>query len=76
MSVAALLPPPTSWPSARAAQSRHLGVPDVMLRAERDRFLDDWTIQDLEKGPESEGSYSAASGGGELVKALLAPRLG
>ena len=30
-------------------KTRHLGVPEVMLRDERDRFLDDWTIQRLEK---------------------------
>ena len=56
-------------------KSRHLGVPDVMLRAERDRFLDDWTIQDLEKALKVK-VHILPSGGGELVKALLAPRLG
>ncbi|EJX00713.1 protein containing DUF512 [gut metagenome] len=30
-------------------KSKVLGVPEVMLRAEKDRFLDDWTLEDLEK---------------------------
>lgn len=55
-------------------KSRHLGVPDVMLRAERDKFLDDWTVQDLEKALGVK-VHILPSGGGELVKALLAPRL-
>lgn len=55
-------------------KSRHLGVPEVMLRAEKDLFLDNWSVQDLEKALGVK-VHILPSAGGELAKALLAPRL-
>lgn len=55
-------------------KSRHLGVPEVMLRDEKDRFLDDWTIQKLEKALGVK-VHILPCGGGALAETLLAPRL-
>ena len=55
-------------------QSRHLGVPEVMLRDEKDRFLDDWTIPQLEKELGVK-VHILPAGGGALAETLLAARL-
>ncbi len=51
-------------------KSKVLGVPEVMLRTERDRFLDDWTLEDLEKELNVKVRILPA-GGGDLVRNLL-----
>ena len=55
-------------------KSRHLGIPEVMLRDEKDRFLDDWTIPRLEKALGVK-VHLLPCGGGALVRALLGFRL-
>ena len=55
-------------------KSRHLGIPEVMLRDEKDRFLDDWTIPRLEKALGIK-VHLLPCGGGALVRALLGFRL-
>lgn len=55
-------------------KSRHLGVPEVMLRDEKDRFLDDWTIPRLEKALGVK-VHLLPCGGGALARALLGFRL-
>ena len=51
-------------------KSGHLGIPEVMLRAERDLFLDDWSIEDLEKALKVK-VHILPGDGGELVHRLL-----
>ena len=53
--------------------SKTLGVPEVMLRAEKDLFLDDWSIQDLEKELGVEVKVLPGSGK-DLVQALMENR--
>ena len=55
-------------------KSKHLGVPEVMLRDEKDLFLDSKSIADLEHALGVK-VHILPSGGGDLVRALLAPKL-
>ena len=51
-------------------KSKHLGVPEVMLRDEKDLFLDSKSIQDLEQELGVK-VHILPNGGGDLVKKLL-----
>lgn len=51
-------------------KSKHLGVPEVMLRDEKDLFLDSKSIQDLEQELGVK-VHVLPNGGGDLVKKLL-----
>lgn len=55
-------------------KSKHLGVPEVMLRDEKDLFLDSKSIADLENALGVK-VHILPSGGGDLVRTLLAPKL-
>ncbi|MDY4167062.1 MAG: DUF512 domain-containing protein [Fournierella sp.] len=55
-------------------KSKHLGVPEVMLRDEKDLFLDSKSIADLESALGVK-VHILPSGGGDLVRTLLAPKL-
>lgn len=54
-------------------KSKHLGVPEVMLRDEKDLFLDSKSIQDLEQELGVK-VHILPNGGGDLVKKLLSNR--
>ena len=53
--------------------SRLLGVPENMLRTERDRFLDDITVQQLERAL-GVRVLILPSGGGDCLRALIGAR--
>lgn len=55
-------------------KSKHLGVPEVMLRDEKDLFLDSKSIADLENALGVK-VHILPSDGGDLVRTLLAPKL-
>ena len=55
-------------------KSKHLGIPEVMLRDEKDLFLDSKSIADVEKELGVKVHILPTSGG-ELAKALLANKL-
>ena len=52
-------------------KSKHLGIPDVMLRDEKDLFLDSKSIQDVEQALGVK-VHLLPSSGGEVAKRLLA----